>query len=67
MTCIYSRGSRCYQECHTQLNSDLTFRSHALPDFIPQYEIEIQETKAMIERGKDQERSMWDGSDSSPT
>jgi len=48
------------QECHTQLIPCLTCRNLCTtPDFIPQYELEIQETKAMIERGKDQGRSSW--------
>ena len=48
------------QECHTQLIPCLTCRNLCTtPDFIPQYELEIQETKAMVERGKDQGRSSW--------
>jgi hypothetical protein len=48
------------QECHTQLNPCLTCRNLCTtPDFIPQYEIEIQETKAVIERGKSQNRNVW--------
>lgn len=48
------------QECHTQLIPCLTCRNLCTtPDFIPQYELEIQETKAMIERGKAQGRSSW--------
>jgi len=48
------------QECHTQLLPCLTCRNLCTtPDFIPQYELEIQETKAMIERGKAQGRSSW--------
>ena len=48
------------QECHTQLIPCLTCRNLCTtPDFIPQYELEMQETKAMIERGKDQGRSSW--------
>lgn len=48
------------QECHTQLNPCLTCRNLCTtPDFIPQYELEIQETKAMIERGNAQGRSIW--------
>lgn len=48
------------QECHTQLNPCLTCRNLCTsPDFIPQYELEIQETRAMIERGKTQGRSIW--------
>ncbi|WP_195510415.1 tyrosine-type recombinase/integrase [Clostridium tyrobutyricum] len=48
------------QECHTQLNPCLTCRNLCTtPDFIPEFEIEIQETKAVIERGKAQKRSVW--------
>lgn len=48
------------QECHTQLIPCLTCRNLCTtPDFIPQYELEIQETIAMIERGKVQGRSSW--------
>ena len=48
------------QECHTQLNPCLTCRNLCTtPDFIPQYEIEIQEIKALIERGKTQGRTVW--------
>ena len=48
------------QECHTQLIPCLTCRNLCTtPDFIPQYELEIQETKAMVERGKEQGRSSW--------
>jgi len=48
------------QECHTQLIPCLTCRNLCTtPDFIPQYELEIQETKAMVQRGKDQGRSSW--------
>ncbi|MCL4377167.1 MAG: tyrosine-type recombinase/integrase, partial [Actinobacteria bacterium] len=48
------------QECHTQLNPCLTCRNLCTtPDFIPQFELEIQETKAVIERGKAQNRSVW--------
>lgn len=48
------------QECHTQLNPCLTCRNLCTtPDFIPQFELEIQETKIMIERGKSQNRSVW--------
>ncbi|OLN26633.1 tyrosine-type recombinase/integrase [Desulfosporosinus metallidurans] len=48
------------QECHTQLIPCLTCRNLCTTsDFIPQYELEIQETKAMIERGKAQGRSSW--------
>lgn len=38
------------QECHTQFNPCLTCRNLCTtPDFIRQYELEIQETKAPIE------------------
>lgn len=48
------------QECHTQLNPCLTCRNLCTtPDFISQFETEIQETKAVIERGKAQNRSVW--------
>lgn len=48
------------QECHTQLNPCLTCRNLCTtPEFILQYELEIQETKAIIERGKAQSRSVW--------
>lgn len=48
------------QECHTQLIPCLTCRNLCTtPDFIPQYELEIKETKAMVERGKTQGRSTW--------
>jgi integrase len=48
------------QECHTQLNPCLTCRNLCTtPDFIPQFEMEIQETKTIIERGKFQNRSVW--------
>ena len=48
------------QECHTQLIPCLTCRNLCTtPEFVPQYELEIQETKAMIERGKAQGRSSW--------
>ena len=48
------------QECHTQLIPCLTCRNLCTtPDFIPQYELEMQETKAMVERGKAQGRSIW--------
>lgn len=48
------------QECHTQLNPCLTCRNLCTtPDFIPQFELEIQEIKAVIERGKAQNRSVW--------
>ncbi len=47
-------------ECHTQSHPCLTCRNLCTtPDFIPQYEIEIQETKALIERGKSQSETMW--------
>ena len=48
------------QECFTQLNPCLTCRNLCTtPDFLPQYELEIQETKVLIERGKEQGRDMW--------
>jgi len=48
------------QECHTQLNPCLTCRaSCTTPDFIPQYECEIRETKVIIERGVKQNREVW--------
>lgn len=48
------------QECHTQLNPCLTCRNLCTtPDFIPQYELEIRETRTMIKRGKAQGRSIW--------
>ena len=48
------------QECHTQLNPCLKCRNLCTtPDFIPQYELEIQEVKALIERGKAQGRTVW--------
>ena len=48
------------QECHTQLNPCLTCRNLCTtPEFIPQYELEIQETKAVIEKGRTQNRSVW--------
>lgn len=51
---------RLFFRCHTQLIPCLTCRNLCTtPDFIPQYELEIQETKAMVQRGKDQGRSSW--------
>lgn len=48
------------QECHTQLNPCLTCRNLCTTaEFIPQYEFEICETKALIERGKIQNRTVW--------
>ena len=48
------------QECHAQLNPCLTCRNLCTtPDFIPQYEVEIQETKVIIERGRAQNRDVW--------
>ena len=29
------------------------------PEFIPQYELEIRETKAIIEKGRVQNRTLW--------
>ena len=47
-------------ECHTQSHPCLTCRNLCTtPDFITQYEIEIQETKALIERGKSQGETVW--------
>ncbi len=47
-------------ECKQQLNPCLTCRNLCTtPDFIPQYEEEIREVKAVIERGKAQRRTMW--------
>lgn len=48
------------QDCFTQLNPCLTCRNLCTtPDFLPQYEHEIQETKLLIERGKVQGREVW--------
>jgi integrase len=48
------------QECHTQLNPCLTCRNLCTtPDFIPQYELEIQETNTLIDHGKAQGRIVW--------
>lgn len=48
------------QDCFTQLNPCLTCRNLCTtPDFLPQYEHEIQETKLLIERGKAQGREVW--------
>jgi len=48
------------QECHTQLNPCLTCRNLCTtPDFIPQFELEIQETEVIIERGKIGNRNVW--------
>jgi len=48
------------QECHTQLNPCLTCRNLCTtPDFIPQFELEIQEIKTLIERGKTQGQIAW--------
>jgi len=48
------------QDCFTQLNPCLTCRNLCTtPDFLPQYEAEIQETKTLIERGKSQGRDIW--------
>lgn len=48
------------QNCFTQLNPCLTCRNLCTtPDFLPQYEVEIQETKVLIERGKSQGREIW--------
>jgi len=48
------------QACFTQLSPCLTCRNLCTTaDFLPQYEIEIQETKTLIERGKVQGREVW--------
>jgi integrase len=48
------------QNCFTQLNPCLTCRNLCTtPDFLPQYEAEILETKTLIERGKTQGREVW--------
>lgn len=48
------------QECHTQLNPCLTCRNLCTtPEFIPQYELEILETKAIIDKGISQNRNVW--------
>ena len=48
------------QECHSQLNPCLTCRNLCTTlDFIPQFELEIQETKSIIERGIAHNRSVW--------
>lgn len=48
------------QECYTQLNPCLTCRNLCTtPDFIPQFELEIQEISTLIERGKAQGRTVW--------
>jgi hypothetical protein len=47
-------------ECHAQLSPCLTCSSLCTtPDFIPQYEVEIIETRSLIERGKAQKQSTW--------
>lgn len=47
-------------ECKHQLNPCLTCRNlFTSPDFIPQFEMEITETKTVIERGKSQGRTIW--------
>lgn len=47
-------------ECKHQLNPCLTCRNLCTtPDFILQYEAEIREVKAVIERGKAQGRTIW--------
>lgn len=46
--------------CKHQLNPCLVCRNLCTtPDFIPQYELEIQQTKLLIERGMAQGRSVW--------
>jgi len=48
------------QDCFTQLNPCLTCRNLCTtPEFLPQYENEIQETKILIERGISQGREIW--------
>lgn len=48
------------QPCPTQANPCLSCRNFCTtPEFIPQYEIEIRETKAVIERGKALGRQVW--------
>ncbi|MEN8908309.1 MAG: tyrosine-type recombinase/integrase [Clostridiales bacterium] len=48
------------QECHTQLNPCLTCRNLCTtPDFIPQFEIAIKETKTVISKGISQHRQVW--------
>lgn len=48
------------QDCFTQLNPCLTCRNLCTtPDFLPQYELEVRETKTLIERGKAQGREIW--------
>lgn len=47
-------------ECKHQLNPCLSCRNLCTtPDFIPQYEMEVREVKALIERGKAQSQSLW--------
>jgi len=47
-------------ECKHQLNPCLNCRNLCTtPDFIPQYELEIQEVKHVIERGRAQGRTLW--------
>jgi hypothetical protein len=47
-------------ECKHQLNPCLTCRNLCTtPDFIPQYELEIMEVKAVIQRGMVQGRTIW--------
>ncbi|WP_426444328.1 recombinase XerD [Brevibacillus laterosporus] len=48
------------QPCPTQANPCLSCRNFCTtPEFIPQYEIEIRETKAVIEKGKLLGRQVW--------
>ena len=48
------------QVCHSQLNPCLTCRNLCTTlDFLPQFEMEIQETKVLIEKGKSQGRNVW--------
>ena len=48
------------EQIHEFLFIDRTCRNLCTtPDFLPQYEHEIQETKLLIERGKAQGREVW--------
>jgi len=48
------------QPCPTQANPCLSCRNFCTtPDFIPQYELEIRETKAVIDRGRTLGRQVW--------
>jgi integrase len=47
-------------DCSTQLNPCLTCHNLCTtPDFIPQFELEIMETKKIIEKGTQQGRTVW--------